>query len=83
MFAVSRPLFSSKRNWTPVGAQMRHEYKAVRVVSADGMRIARRRNDLERLADPAVSPDRIHAHLVSAVGRAEEKRPLRSSAMYG
>ncbi len=37
------------------------------------MRIARRGDDLERLADPAVSPDRIHAHLVSAIGRAEEK----------
>jgi hypothetical protein len=56
-----------------VGAKVRHEHKAVRVVSADGMRIARRRDDLERLADPAVRPDRIHAHLVSAIGRAEEK----------
>ena len=56
-----------------VGAKVRHEHKAVRVVGADGMRIARRRDHLERLADPAVRPDRIHAHLVRAIGRAKEK----------
>ena len=56
-----------------VGAKVRHEHKAVRIVSADGMRIARRWNNLKRLTDPAVRPDRIHAHLVSAIGRAEEK----------
>jgi len=56
-----------------VGAKVRHEHKAVGVVSADGMRIARRRDDLERLADPAVRLDRVHAHLVAAIGRAEEK----------
>jgi hypothetical protein len=37
------------------------------------MRIARRRDHLQRLADPTVRPDRIHAHLVSTIGRAEEK----------
>jgi len=37
------------------------------------MRITRRRDHLERLADPAISPDRIHAHLVSAIRRAKEK----------
>ena len=31
-----------------VGAKVRHEHKAVRVVGADGMRIARRRDDLEQ-----------------------------------
>ena len=39
------------------------------------MRIAGRGDDLERLADPAVRPDRIHAHEVRAVGRAEKKAP--------
>src|SRR5579872_5376521 len=37
------------------------------------MRIARGRYHLERLADPAVRPDWIHPHLISAVGSAEEK----------
>jgi hypothetical protein len=68
VFAESRPVFSSNRK-----AKVRHEYKAVRVVCADGMRITRRRDHLERLADPAVRPDWIHAHLATAVGRAEEK----------
>jgi hypothetical protein len=31
-----------------VSAKVRHEYKAVGVVGADGMRVARRRDDLER-----------------------------------
>ena len=39
-----------------LGAKVRHEHKAVRVVRANGMRIAGRRDDLERLADSAVSP---------------------------
>ena len=56
-----------------VGAEMRHEHEAVRVVGADRMRVARRRDHLDRLADLAVLADRIHAHLVGAIGRAEQK----------
>ena len=37
------------------------------------MRIARRWDDLVRLAYPAVTPDRIHANLIGAIRRAEEK----------
>ena len=52
---------------------MRHEHEAVRVVDADRVRVARRRDHLDRLADLAVRADRVHAHLVRAIGRAEQK----------
>src|SRR5262249_8285767 len=39
----------------------------------DRMRIARRRDHLQRLHNPSIHSDRIHAHEVCAVRRAEEK----------
>ena len=56
-----------------VGAEMRHEHEAVRVVGADRVRVARRRDHLDRFADLAVLADRVYAHLVGAIGGAEQE----------
>ena len=58
-----------------VGAQMRHKDEMVRVVRADGMRVARRGNHLQRITDLPVSSDRIHADEIGAVRGAEEIVP--------
>ena len=56
-----------------VGAEVRHEDEAVGVVGEDGVRVARGRDHLLRLADAAVRADRIDADQVAAVGRAEQE----------
>ena len=56
-----------------VGAEMRHEHVAVRVVGADRVRVARGWDHLDRLADLAVFADRVHADLMRAIRRAEQE----------
>src|SRR6266850_7991964 len=55
-----------------VGAEVRHEDEAVAVVGADGVRVARGRDHLHRLADAPVGADRIDAHEVAAIGGAKQ-----------
>ena len=76
MFAVSRPLFSSNRNWNTwsvprCGTNTKRFVLSVRIACA----LRAVGITWMRLADPAVRADRIHAHLVRAVGRAEQKAP--------
>src|SRR6266404_5525656 len=56
-----------------VGAEMRDEDETVRVVDADRVRIARGWHNLQRLADPAVRADWVHAYEIGSVGRPEKK----------
>ena len=52
---------------------MRDEDEAIRVVDADRVRIARRRYNLQRLPDPTIRANRVHAYEIGAVGRREKK----------
>ena len=56
-----------------VGAEVRHEHESVGLVGEDRVRVARGRDHLQRLAHLAVPADRVDAHQVAAVGRAEQE----------